>query len=188
MARAPRDDQPVREWYGAAMTRLDGPAPEAGGDVAEGVAAERSHVVLLRVLALVLLGRALLSLADALSIGSGGIGILEPGGIAHADGSPLWPLVWGGVALLAAVLLLFGRPLGWVLAAGVCVAYLVVGVGRAVGASSSTTGLAAGVWLIFVVDVLVPSLVLAGLFTVRPWFLAAARAGRPGPRGRAPTR
>ena len=170
------------------MTRLDGPAPEIDGAVVEGVAAERSHALLLRVLALALLGRAMLSLADALSIGSGGIGILEPGGIAHADGSPLWPLLWGSVALLAAMLLLFGRPLGWVLGAGVCVAYLVVGVGHAVGASSSTTGLSAGVWLIFVVDILVPSLVLAGLFTVRPWFLATARAGRPGPRGRAPTR
>jgi hypothetical protein len=169
------------------MTRLDGPAPETDGAVVEGVAAERSHVLLLRVLALALIGRALLSLADALSIGSGGIGILEPGGIAHADGSALWPLLWGGVALLAAVLLLFGRPLGWVLGAGVCVAYLVVGVGHAVGASSSTSGLSAGVWLIFVVDILVPSLVLASLFTVRPWFLAAARAGRAGPRGRAPT-
>ena len=170
------------------MTRLDGPAPETEGAVIEGVAAERSHVVLLRVLAVALLGRALLSVADAMSIGSGGVGILEPGGIAHAEGSPLWPLLWGLVALLAAVLLLLGRPLGWVLGAGVCVAYLVIGVGHAVGASSSTTGLSVGVWLIFVVDILVPSLVLAGLFTVRPWFLAAARAGRPGPRGRAPTR
>src|SRR4029077_10274906 len=121
--------------------------------------------------AVALLGRALLSVADAMSIGSGGIGILEPGGIAPADGSALWPLLWGVVAWLAAVLLLVGRPLGWVLGAGVCVAYLVVGVGHAVGASSSATGLSAGVWLIFVVDILVPSLVLAGLFTVRPWFL-----------------
>ena len=170
------------------MTRLDGPAPETDDAVVEMVAAERSHQLLLRVLALALLGRALLSFADALAIGSGGIGILEPGGIAHADGSPLWPLLWGGVALLAAVLLLFGRPLGWVLAAGVCVAYLVVGVGHAVGASTSATSLPAGVWFIFIVDVLAPSIVLAGLFTVRPWFLAAARAGRPGSRGRAPTR
>ena len=168
------------------MTRLDGPAPETDGAVVEGVAADRSHALLLRVLALALLGRAMLSLADALSIASGGFGVLEPGGIAHADGSPLWPLLWGSVALLGAILLLFGRPLGWVLGAGVCVAYLVVGVGRAVGASSSTTGLSAGFWLIFVVDILVPSLVLAGLFTVRPWFLATARAGRPA--GRAPTR
>ena len=99
-----------------------------------------------------------------------------------------WLLLWGSVALIAAVLLLFGRPLGWVLGAGVCVAYLVVGVGHAVGASSGTTGLSAGVWLIFVVDILVPSLVLAGLFTVRPWFLATARAGRPGQNGRSPTR
>jgi hypothetical protein len=92
------------------------------------------------------------------------------------------------VALAAAILLLLRRPLGWVLAAGVCVAYLVVGVAHAVNATSNETGMPAGVWLIFAADVLVPSLVLAGLFTVRPWFLAAARASHPRTRGPAPTR
>jgi hypothetical protein len=149
---------------------------------------ERSHDALLLLIAVALLGRGLLSLADAVAIATGGMGVFELGGIAHADGSPVWPILWGVVALAAAVLLLLRRPLGWVLGAGVCVAYLVVGVGHAVDATSSHTGLPAGVWLIFAADVMVPSLVLAGLFTVRPSFLAAARAARPGAGGRAPIR
>ncbi len=151
-------------------------------------AAERSHGVLLRILALALLGRAALSFADAVAIATSGLGFLQLGGIAYADSSPLWPILWGSVALASTVLLLLRRPLGWVLAAGVCVAYLVVGVAHAVDATSDATGLPAGVWLIFVADVLVPALVLAGLFTVRPWFLAAARRSHPTKQGRAPTR
>lgn len=153
-----------------------------------GPSPERAHDALLRLIAVALLGRALLSFADAIAIATGGMGVFELGGIAHADGSPVWPILWGGVALAAAVLLLLHRPIGWVLGAGVCVAYLIVGVAHAVDATSSHTGLPAGVWLIFAVDVLVPSLVLAGLFTVRPWFLAAARAARPETGGRAPIR
>jgi hypothetical protein len=149
---------------------------------------ERSHDGLLRLLAVALLGRALLSFGDAAAIASGGIGFFELGGIAHADGTPLWPIVWGSVALAAAVLLLLRRPLGWVLGAGVCIAYLVVGVAHAVDATSSEAGMPAGVWLIFAADVLIPSLVLAGLFTVRPWFLATARVAHPRTRGSAPTR
>jgi hypothetical protein len=149
---------------------------------------ERSHVGLLRLLAVALLGRAMLSFADAIAINTGGMGVLELGGVAHADGSPLWGVLWGSVALASAVLLLLRRPLGWVLAAGVCVAYLVIGVAHAVDATSSAMGLPVGVWLIFAADVLVPSLVLAGLFTVRPWFLASARAAHPRQRGRTPTR
>jgi hypothetical protein len=172
------------------VTRLDGPAPEAkvAGQAAAIEAAERSHSVLLRILTLALLGRAALSFADAIAIASSGLGFLQLGGIAYADGSPLWPVLWGSVALASTVLLLLRRPLGWVLAAGVCVAYLVVGVAHTVDATSDATGLPAGVWLVFAADVLVPSLVLAGLFTVRPWFLAAARRSQPTKRGRAPTR
>ncbi|MFI5291606.1 MAG: hypothetical protein ACHQ02_01925 [Candidatus Limnocylindrales bacterium] len=144
--------------------------------------AARSHDGLLRLLAAALLLRSVLSFGDAIAIATGGLGFLRLGGITHADGSPVWPLIWGAVALAAALLLLARRPLGWVLGAVVCVAYLVVGVTHAVDATSSEAGLAPGVWLIVLGDVLVPSFVLAGLFTVRPWFLAAARA-----RSRRPT-
>jgi len=161
---------------------------DAAGSTEAATGPERSHDGLLRLLAIALLGRALLSFADGIAIATGGLGFLRLGGIAHADGSPVWPLLWGAVALAAAILLLRRRPLGWVLAAGVCVAYLVIGVAHAVDATSSETGLPAAVWLIFAADVLVPSLVLAGLFTVRPWFLATARALRSRPRGHAPTR
>ena len=180
-----------RQCYRAAVTRQEEPASEAmdpAGPVEAALGPERSHDGLLRLLAVALLGRALLSWADAVTVATGGLGFLQIGGIAHADGSLAWPILWGSVALAAAILLLRRRPLGWVLAAGVCVAYLVVGVAHAVDATSNEMGMSAGVWLIFAADVLVPSLVLAGLFTVRPWFLAAARASHPRTRGHAPTR
>ncbi|MET1232038.1 MAG: hypothetical protein ABWY52_04205 [Candidatus Limnocylindrales bacterium] len=173
------------------MTRQEGPAndPRGANEPADaGPSPERAHDALLRLIAVALFARALLSLADAAALATGGMGVFELGGIAHADGSPVWPILWGGVALAAAALLSLRRSLGWVLGAGVCVAYLVVGVAHAVDATSSHTGLPAGVWLIFAADVLVPSLVLAGLFTVRPWFLATTRAARPEAGGRAPIR
>jgi hypothetical protein len=151
-------------------------------------APERSHDGLLRLLAVAFLGRAIVSLVDAVAIATSGMGFFEVGGIAHADGSPIWSILWGLVSLAAAVLLLQRRPLGWILAASVCIAYLVVGVAHTVDATSSETGVPSGVWLIFAADVLIPSLVLAGLFTVRPWFLAAARAAHPRAPGPAPTR
>lgn len=162
-------------------------AVEAVERVAAG-SPDRSHDALLRLLAIALLGRALLSFADGVAIVTGGLGFFALDGIAHTERSPLWPILWGSVALASAALLMRRRPLGWVLGAGVCVAYLVVGVARAVDATSAETGLPAGVWLIFAAEVLVPSLVLAGLFTVRPWFLASARAARRGGPDDAPTR
>lgn len=149
---------------------------------------ERSHDGLLRLLAAAFLARAIVSLVDAIAIATSGTGFFEVGGIARADGSPTWSILWGLVSLAAGVLLLQRRPLGWVLAAGASIAYLVVGVAHTVDATSSATGVPPGVWLIFAADVLIPSLVLAGLFTVRPWFLAAARAAHPKSPGPAPTR
>ena len=171
------------------MTPLERQAADAtdAGQSTAAAAAERSHGVLVRILALTLLARAALSFADAIAIATSGLGFLHLGGIAYADGSPLWPILWGSVALASAVLLLLRRPLGWILAAGVCVAYLVVGIAHAVDATSDATGLPAGVWLVFAADVVVPSLVLAGLFTVRPWFLAAARRSHSTKRGSATT-
>lgn len=155
-----------------------GPAQEPPAAAPAAIGNERSHDGLLRLLAIALLGRALLSFADSVAIATGGLGFLQLGGIVHADGTPVWALIWGSAALAAALLLLVRRPLGWPLGAAVCVAYLVVGVAHAVAATSSTSGLPPAVWLVVAADILVPSLTLAGLFTVRPWFLAAARSRR----------
>src|SRR3972149_4903383 len=86
---------------------------------------------------------------------------------------------WPGAAALAAAILLGRRQaLGWIFGAAVCVVYLVVGVAHAVMVNVSDGVLSTGVWCVFGADVAVPALVLAGLFTVRPWFLAHARRGR----------
>jgi hypothetical protein len=137
----------------------------------------------LRLLVLALSARAALSLADAASLAGTGVGFLHLGGIAQADSSPLWALLWGSLALAATVLLARRRALGWVFGAAVCVVYLVVGVAQAVMWDVAGGSLPLGAWLVFGADIMVPALVLAGMFTVRPWFLAHARRGRRKPLG-----
>lgn len=139
---------------------------------------ERSHDGLLRILVLALLARAVLSFADAAWLAVSGVGFLQLGGIAQADASPSWSLLWGALALAAAILLGRRQALGWLFGAAVCVVYLVVGVAHAVMVNAADGVLTTGVWFVFGADVAVPALVLAGLFTVRPWFLAHARRGR----------
>ena len=75
------------------------------------------------------------------------------------------------------MLLVRRQAIGWVLAAGACAAYLVMGLGDAALFDSAAT-IPAGAWVLFVIDIAGPAVVLALLISVRPWFLASAR--RPG--------
>ena len=146
--------------------------------VEKGEAAEReepSHGALLRALSLALLGRATLSFLDAASVARNGVGFVQIGGSTAAESSPLWGVLWGSLAALAALLLSRRQAFGWLFGAAVCVAYLVVGVTLAVAAGSARGGLPAGVWVLFAADVALPALALAGLFALRPWFLSEAR-------------
>jgi hypothetical protein len=134
----------------------------------------RSHDGLLRLLSLALLARGALSVVGATTLTTGGLGPVRVGGIVEAVQSPLWGLAWGVVALFAGVMLARRRRLGWIFGAAVCVAYLVVGVTVAFAAEPFAEVLRLGFWLVFAVDVIVPAFMLAGLFTVRPWFLGRA--------------
>ncbi|MFI5255181.1 MAG: hypothetical protein ACHQ15_06975 [Candidatus Limnocylindrales bacterium] len=154
-------------WYG--------PGVEEGGRgeaVAPIVSSQRG---LLRLLALALLIRGAFSVIGAISPASGDLGPLRIGGLAEAVQSPLMGWAWGIVALAAGVALARRLRLGWLLAAAVCVAYLVVGVTEAFTFEGFGSVGPTGFWLAVILDLAVPALVLAGLFRVRRWFLDEVR-------------
>jgi hypothetical protein len=159
-------------WYGAAV---DDPARGDATPIDTTAVGARARDGLLRLLALALLARGALSVVGATTPATGGLGPVHIGGLVEAVQSPLWGVAWGLVAIVAGVMLARRRRLGWLLAAAVCVAYLVVGVTAAFAAAPFADARQLGFWLGFVLDVAVPALVLAGLFTVRPWFLARVR-------------
>ncbi|MGZ6260798.1 MAG: hypothetical protein ACXWN5_08105, partial [Candidatus Limnocylindrales bacterium] len=114
---------------------------------------------------------------DMWTLARSGIRFVPLGAGATVGGSPVWAGLWAAVCLAAAVLLVRRQAIGWVLAAGACAAYLVMGLGDAALFGSVAT-IPAGVWVLFLIDVAGPALALALLISVRPWFLATAR--RPG--------
>jgi hypothetical protein len=142
-----------------------------------GESTTRSHETLLLTLGALLLARGVLGLLDTWTLARSGIRFVPVGAGATVGGSPVWAGLWAAVCLAAAVLLVRRQPIGWVLAAGACAAYLVMGLGDATLFDSAAT-IPAGAWVLFVIDIAGPALVLALLISVRPWFLASTR--RPG--------
>jgi len=142
-----------------------------------GESTTRSHETLLLALGALLLARGVLGLLDMWTLARSGIRFVPVGAGATVGGSPVWAGLWAAVCLAAAVLLVRRQAIGWVLAAGACAAYLVMGLGDAALFDSVAT-IPAGAWVLFVIDVAGPALALALLISIRPWFLATAR--RPG--------
>lgn len=140
------------------------------------------HDLLLAFLALGLLARGLLGLLDAWSLRSTGVRVVGPdAAVSLGGGSVGWSIGWGLAAVAAALLLFRRRALAWLLAAATCAAYLVTGIGEAVQITQPSDGgtsvaLSLGTWAIFLVDLAAPAVLLAMLFTVRPWFLAVSRS------------
>lgn len=137
------------------------------------------HDLLLASLALALLARAALSFGDAWSLSKTGVRLLPPaGGATIAGSSPGWSIMWGSAALVAGLLLMRRLAVAWLLAAATCIAYLVTGIGDVSLFAGIGVGLSGATLLLFLVDLAAPSLVLAALFAVRPWFLSVARSAR----------
>ncbi|MGZ3632606.1 MAG: hypothetical protein ACXWQ6_10685 [Candidatus Limnocylindrales bacterium] len=148
---------------------------QSGGET--GRPAVRSHDLLLSLLILALLARGALSFVDAWSLYSSGVRFIPISDGATVGGAPFWSLLWGVVAFAAALLMLRRYALGWLLAAGACVAYLLSGIGDAAlfQVDRSVSPVA---WVLFLVDLAAPAIVLALLFSVRPWFFSVARRSR----------
>jgi hypothetical protein len=152
-----------------------GPDRIVGGTGPAGLVDPGPHDALLALLALCLLARALLSFGDTWSVSARGIGLFAADGLAPTGMSVGWAVLWGVVALSGAFGLARRKALGWLLAAAACVAYLVAGIGDTVALGGAEGPLTAATWLGFLVDLALPALVLAALFAIRPWFLAAVR-------------
>jgi len=144
----------------------------------------RPHDGLLIVLVVGFALRAALSFADAWSLYRQGVRFIPISEGATVGGAPFWPLLWGTLSLVAAVLLWRRQALGWVLGAATCLAYLVAGIGDAT-LFEVDCSVSLGAWALFLVDLAMPAIALALLFSVRPWFLAVARPIRAPRRRRA---
>jgi hypothetical protein len=127
-------------------------------------------------LAAALLARAVLGFADALALAGGGMRAL-PFGLSVGLGgtSALWSTLLAVLALLGSVGLLLRSPVGWILSVGACVAYLASGIGDIglVGAASPIES--PGFVVLFVANVVVPSVAVVGLLQVRTACLPVAR-------------
>ncbi len=136
-----------------------------------GVAARHSRVVLLA-LALALLVRAFMGLADTLAISRNGVmAIPMPETIAVAPPSPLWPALFALLALGGALGVPGRTLLGWALGVVACVAYMISGIAD-LGMLRPGAPLGdAGFWIFFGANLVVPALVLTGLLAARSWFM-----------------
>ncbi|HEX5465394.1 MAG TPA: hypothetical protein VFW92_01835 [Candidatus Limnocylindrales bacterium] len=165
----------LRTAADASMPAEPPPAPEPTIDPGP-------HDLLLIVLSVGLLLRGLLGLADAWSLSSDGVRFIGlEATLSLGVGSVGWSAGWGAAAIAAGLLLLGRRALGWLVAVAACVAYVVIGIGEVAQVTGSAPGasgtaISLGVWLFFLVDLAVPAVLLALLFTVRPWFLARSRS------------
>ncbi len=149
------------------------PGRVAGGGAGPAAAIWRSIVRWSIVFAFVL--RAYLSLLQAQAVASGGVVSIPFSTGALGSDSIVWPLTWGLLALATAVALAVRVGIGWLLGTAVTVAYVVTGI-----ADSSTMGATfhvdAGRAIESVaVGLVVPLVMLAGLFAIRGWYIPAGR-------------
>lgn len=139
--------------------------------------AERHRRLIVAALALALLVRAVLGLADAVAIARGGVRVIPvPETVALSTPSPLWPALFAALAFAAGAALPRRDMPGFGLAVAACVAYLASGIAD-LGMIRPAAPLAdLGFWLFFIANLVVPAVVLAALLTTRDWF-APVHAG-----------
>ena len=140
------------------------------------VAARHSRLVLVA-LALALLVRALIGLADTVAIARTGVmAIPMPESVAVAPPSPLWSALFALLALGGGIGVPGRTLLGWVLGVVACVAYIISGIAD-LGMLRPGAPLGdVGFWIFFVANLVVPALVLTGLMAARAWFMPAPTA------------
>jgi len=145
---------------------------------------DRHRRELIWAIAVALVLRGVLGIADAVSIAQGGLRVLPmTAAVGLGAGSPLWSMLWAFLAIAAGAGLLSRFLLGWALGIGASLAYLAAGIGDLGLLGAGTTPLISGsFWLLFLADVLVPGVVLAGLVRLWPPLVhAPARPRVPGP-------
>lgn len=121
--------------------------------------------------------RAVLAVLEAESVASDGMRSLPlVSAVSFGSSSLVWPVLWGVLALAAAVALALGVRAGWLLAVAVTIVYLVVGISD-VSTLADTFGQDLGSTLgTIAVGLGVPLAILAGLASVREWYIPSGRA------------
>jgi hypothetical protein len=133
-----------------------------------GQARPRRHGLLRWLLVGALLARALLGLADGVALAGGGMRALPLGlSLGLGGTSAFWSTLLAALALMGAVGLLARWPLGWIVSVGACLAYLASGIGDIAFAESASPLQSPGFVVLFVANLVVPSLVVVGLLNVR---------------------
>jgi hypothetical protein len=120
-------------------------------------------------MATALLVRALMGLGDAIALAQGGVRTLPlAGGIGLGATSPLWSALLALLALVGAVGLVVRWPMGWLVALGACVGYLISGLGDLAFVASAASLDLRDYAVLGVANVGVPAVVLSGLAWTRP--------------------
>jgi hypothetical protein len=134
------------------------------GAPGSGPAHQRRHGLLRWLLVVALLARALLGLADAIALSGGGMRVLPLGlSLGLGGTSAFWSTLLAVLALMGAIGLLARWPLGWTISVGACLAYLASGIGDIAFAQSAAPLESPGLVVLFVANLVVPSLVIVGL-------------------------
>lgn len=128
-------------------------------------------------MAAALVVRALLGLADTIALAEGGVRTLPAGGVGLGASSPVWSGLLALLACAGAVGLVARWSVGWLIAMGACVGYLLSGLGDLAFIASAAGVGALDVAVLIVADVGIPVVVIAGLLWTRMEFLSTSRAG-----------
>ena len=165
-----------------------GGTPDSGPDLAPGSSrgggSRRLGPDILRLsLVAALIVRAGLSAADAVAVARGGVQPIPFGpSVAFGAATPFWPILWALLALAGGIGLLYRSAAGWVLAGAACLGYLAAGIGDLGLLDTSASVADPGIWYVFLVDLVIPAVVLVGLYQLRHGYLRVTV--RPGLAGR----
>lgn len=150
-----------------------------GGRSGATPAAVPGQQALRQLLIVLFLVRAAISIVDA--VASSGdlrpLPLVDP--ISVDSSTPLWPALWGAAALFAALSLARGLRVGWLLGLAVSVAYLVAGISDASLLGGTGQDFVSQAVAVVVIELGIPLLALASLFTLRSAYLRPSRRSPP---------
>ena len=128
------------------------------------------------VIVLAFLFRGGLSLLEAVSMATGTFESVAPvSAESLASYSPFWPAIWGALSTLTAAALVARLRTGWLVGVAVTVAYLVAGITNA-SAHAAALGTDVGAtFFVVVIGLIVPTVMLSGLSSIRVWYLPSNR-------------
>ncbi len=178
----------ARKSYPAPVTEPSAVRPtNAGRDGTGGSrpVASRTHAALRWLVVAAFLLRAVLSFVDAGSVADGGLRAIPFMSVAFGSQSALWPLMWGTLALVAALAMVAQVRIGWLVAFAVVVAYLVAGIADINSLVEAAAGDVRQNAETIVISLVVPILILAALLELRDAYLPSGhRRLGDGARGR----